>query len=342
MKEIVLEGSMLSPMFSYGADQTKPEFRAAALKGMMRCLYRMVYPGDVCSLAKTEADLFGGMVGTARENQGHASPIQLLVTSKQESFCKERLLQHKIDKNPEINRLHESWKTTITIRNNKQVTVNDKQLAGIADLNWYQDLIKLTLLLCGMGKRSRKGRGRVEITGQLFANEDQTLNWICKVLNALAVTAGEEYAEYYRVNNRQIELNRVDAQKQNDELRPTIIKIELGEKLHREAKGQNNTSTSEESFSVVNRYLRAVDQACHNWKGEQEKKKPDPIGKGNPRFASSLLIGFIRVGGDIYPIYTFVKAVIGKRFEIDQNCTQREDYIVKVMKFYNEIIKNKS
>lgn len=338
MEEIILEGKMLSQMFSYGAYPDSPEFRSSELKGMMRNLYRMAYPASLDTLIVKESDLFGGMVGNARDDQGHASPIRLLIKSEGENN-KKKLLCHNKTKNDPMYCPGISWKTNISISRNKLVTVRDARLAAIADLNWYKDLIILTLLLCGTGKRSRKGRGRVEITGRQFIDEAHALKWICTVLNRLAVTAGENYKNYYRISGNKIERKSSNAKgRQYSELRPTILKIWLGEKLLIK---MTTPGSDESSVSCIDRYLKAVDEVCHKRKTPSSEKtqNEDPIGNGSPRFASSLLIGFIRIGEDIYPLYTFVKAVVTPRhkppYEIDPFCKERELFIHDVTTLYN-------
>lgn len=63
--------------------------------------------------------------------------------------------------------------------------IKRKRVLGgqIIDLNWYADFVELTLLLYGMGRRSRKGRGRVSVTGREYDSESQALHWLCTAFN---------------------------------------------------------------------------------------------------------------------------------------------------------------
>lgn len=306
---IMLKGQMLSQLFSSGAYSQKFEFRSAELKGMIRYMYRIAYQGNLAELKKSEAELFGGAVGSIDNEDGHASPIKLVVTSRG-SIGDNKLLLHKKEsyKNEKIKRPEPilkspkaNWVTIIKISENKRV----KQ--GNVDLEWYRDLLILTLMICGVGKRSRKGRGRIKFKEQKkFDNLEVVAKWICEVLNKLT-----DNNDVYNVKDEKIEVKN-----KNGDNRPTILEIRFGAKLDI-ATDNNNKTEVDRYLETTNQYLKKVDNLCHDWKSIYTKKN-DPIGMGSPRFASSLIIGFVHTEEGIYPIYTFVKAVRNKTpFDMD-------------------------
>ena len=71
-------------------------------------------------------------------------------------------------------------------------SIQNELLSKIADIDWYKEEAALALVLCGMGKRSRKGRGRVMPDEYQQKDKAQALAWICDGLNKIAKATSEE------------------------------------------------------------------------------------------------------------------------------------------------------
>lgn len=346
MESRTLTGHLLTPMFSYGENQKFPEFRATELKGMMRYLYRIACPAKLSVLKQDEAELFGGSIGDRKEQAGHASPVQLfLMQARQENFVVESLLLHdKKKQQPRINCLFQD-EFKLRISKDKRIGVRNELLSQIADIDWYKEEAALALILCGMGKRSRKGRGRVMLDEYQQKDKAQALAWICDGLNKIAKATGEEQnpeKKKYEVEDGKIyscvQKERPDFWNQWLQ-RPVIQKIVMGECLAEWKKSASSIG----SRKSLNAFLKAVDTECHNLKNNKDyeflewgqmQELSRSVGKVDyqGRFASSLIIGFIQTDEGIYPVYTFVKAFPNLKEELDADCSLREQFIEMVEK----------
>ena len=347
MESRTLTGHLLTPMFSYGENQKFPEFRATELKGMMRYLYRIACPAKLSVLKQDEAELFGGSTGDRKEQAGHASPVQLfLMQARPERFEAESLLLHDEKRQRSIFNCIFQDEFKLRISMDKRISIQNELLSKIADIDWYKEEAALALLLCGMGKRSRKGRGRVMPDEYQQKDKAQALAWICDGLNKIAKATSEELKpeeKKYEIRDGTIYpyVQKKGRNSGNRDLkRPAIKKIVLGECLS-EWKESASRSGGKKSLDV---FLKAVDTECHYLRGKQKYeflkdgqilKLSKAIGQidGKERFASSLIIGFIQTDEGIYPVYTFVKAFPNLKEELDADCSLREQFIEMVEKY---------
>lgn len=286
MEKRSIRGRLLTPMFSCGAyngiENRPAEIRVTELKGIMRYLYRIACPSGLNVLLRDESDLFGGSANQ-EENQGHASPIQLIeknVPSGKYVCCKEKLLLHK---NNEGIRCLTGGTLEFELRRNKRISVQDEKPREIADLDWYRDLADLALVLCGMGKRSRKGRGRVmpeefrmisetgqeEVQVKRFPeNKEEALAWICGHLNRIAGATTQEMKcpeGFYKIEKEgdiwEIGACFEESVRESKRYRPVIRKIRLGRLLSAEKEGKDGGKGSLDS--KLTDYLQRLDQTCH-------------------------------------------------------------------------------
>lgn len=341
MEEKTLKCTLITPLYSYGAYQNKiPEIRTSQLKGIMRYTYRIACPARYTkNMFANETHLFGGAAGDRPDTPGQASPLRLLVREgsdiRMESAA---LLYHKAtdsEKNPAMNHFKEG-SFSVTLRLNRLIRPQIQPSFEKIDLDWYVDIAALSLMLCGLGRRSRKGRGSVFIDEKKFESPEAALTWICSVLNRIAVTTKGVKKSAYKRKELEIipEPNYGHGKASNHYFnyskitRPIIQKIRIGGKL-----GQCSTE----------QYLKALDLCCHNL--ELKKIKDDagvPLDKyitGNEKYkdrlASPLIISLLRIGEDIYPLYTFVKALAPLNRdhnapasdEFDPDCRQRMIFI---------------
>lgn len=310
MEEKRIGCTLITPLFSFGANRNVPELRTAELKGAMRNLYRIVCPADTKTLKTDEAELFGSAAGSGGLS-GHASPIRLLIHGNLK-YRKEDLLLHRTKK-PEILPCFPEGHFQIRSCLNQAIVRKNSQLSQTADLEWYEDLIKLSLILCGMGRRSRKGRGCFEIDNLKFDNKYQMQEWLCEGLNKIASTSSSGFVQVYKIDKQRI-VTTVDCSAK----RPVIQKIIIGRKIDKEQ---------------IRTYLLAIDITCHKLKecklGLNEKITGNI--KGEKKFASPLLLRVVKTNEGYYPLYIFIKGVYDKEM-IDPDCSQREKFIQELEK----------
>lgn len=322
MEEKKLSCSILTPMFSYGANtKAFPEVRTSEIKGMMRYVYRIICPTCLKSLANDEAEIFGGAAGNGSSDKRHASPVRLQVRSNHLSTESQPLLLHnKKGDNPKL-RCLKSESFDLIVRLNPSVSKAMPETFPKVDLNWYTDFIKLTFLLCGLGKRSRKGRGSIKVGDCLFNSKEETLKWIYSALNKVTLISSNHRENCYQYQEMEIQSNCCDESIK----RPLIQKIRIGIEL---------------SQDEIENYLKAIDQASHDLKDTTKNIEQKSITGNcfkNPRFASPLLISLIQTKEGIYPLYVFVKAVYNKK-ELDSKCEEREGFIQNVERKLNRRI----
>lgn len=327
MEEKRIVCSLITPLFSYGAYQGTPELRTPELKGAMRYLYRIACPVRTNILAKDEAELFGGP-SNSEQKAGHASPVLLSMRGHMKTEMK-NLLYHKKSKQPPQECFAEST-FEIVLRYHQSLLGDVPSLSRKVDMEWYSDVTKLSLILCGMGRRSRKGKGCFRIEGEVFENSRKLLEWICSVLNKTAAASSQITARAFQIS---IGANRSEKEIiSNSEFnkfcwkRPFIQKIRIGVKM-----GEKQ----------VNGFLWAIDEACHNLKGKKIKGIPIDITRASSggKFASPLLIRIVQTKEGYYPLYIFVNGIYKRRnhadhrstkiqfIKVDSDCTQRERFI---------------
>ncbi|MBT9778137.1 hypothetical protein GPL15_16680 [Clostridium sp. MCC353] len=315
MEEKNIVCSLITPLFSCGAYKTIPELRTSELKGVMRYVYRISSPSELNTLAKDEAELFGGAAGSGN-NTGHASPIRLLIRSEMVKDSKPLLL-HKTEKKFPVSCFFDG-KFEITARFNQGILSNRSGFQQTVDINWYVDLIKVSLIMCGMGKRCRKGRGCFNIEGASFKTQKDFLEWLCKALNRIGAVSSQNNGGAFMIDREGIRF-KGDLSKYK---RPIIHKIRLGNKMEK---------------NQIDNYLWAVDEMSHKLKErklENDDKKTLPIGitgfagsKG--KLASPLLIRIVQLEGGFYPLYIFLKNVSEENW-FDRGCFMREKFIYYV------------
>jgi|GEM_PF-1209059 len=302
-KEIKFE--VITPIFSYGADQKEPEIRPASIKGMMRYMYR-VCQHDIArssDLLKEENKLFG-------DAEKIASPIRLSIVPKVLKQSSEPFLLHN-------EKRRKKWNQTNSIRPTSEFEVRLRLTKNAPKcLKWYENLIELSFILCGMGQRSRKGRGRAQNLALKFKNKEDAMNKIEWYLQKIAPESE------YKLSGNEIEPLKLAATYVK---RPVIEKIIFGDPVKK-----NNYK---EAWDVL---LTKVDDASHDIKDmDNEGVKSVPKGREGPlyhatgsisskqdkdavRFASSVIVGVIEVEDEILPIYTCVRAILHHKKDKDK------------------------
>lgn len=320
MEEKTMICTLVTPMFSYGAYQIKhSEMRITELKGIMRYTYRIISPcRSVQQLKEVEDELFGGAAESNESSSKHASPLRMLIRDDSLIRGNSRLLMHKKERNPQME-CFVSGSFRILLRLNPHTSRVMQKRFPMVDLNWYEDLIELSLTLCGLGKRSRKGRGSVAVMDRCFDDKQKILEWILSKLNQFAsicpdtnTIGANDNKKYYIAEDDKI-YSIFNAQGYN---RPVIQAIYLGKRIEE---------------TQVREYLRAVDKTCHDEKGRSSSEGDKFVTGGSygKRFASSLLLSFIKTVEGIYPLYTFITPVC-RDIKIERDKRVREQFIQKV------------
>lgn len=312
MEERVLTCSFITPLFSYGAYRNTPEFRTAQVKGLMRYVYRISCPFQTEILRRNEGILFG----EASDGTGHASPVRLVIKGRGERG-KSPLLLHdeKNGKNPSMFYLNKGrFQLAIKVKPMKEMEEKNV-IHQRPDIKWYTDLAILTLTLCGLGRRSRKGRGAVAIEEMKAMDSEQAKEWILDALNRTAGVFSDKAEETrYILSDGMIK----PCFKTEEIQRPVIQKIWFGSRMKQEE---------------VTPFLKSIDKLCHDKleKGWTDKAKATGYVERTSRLASPLWISLIQVKDGIYPVYTCVKALAGKK-ELDAGCKDRDAFAAMLEK----------
>lgn len=282
---------VISPMFSYGDRYLEP--RPTELKGLIRNTYRIANPQlDLKTLYCNEAKLFGGQLNENGAIVIKASPLRIQILQPQNINAREFLLLHRKAANIPCYPYGTELKSVFT-------------LPESTSTQHYIDIINLSLLLGGIGKRSRRGRGCMT-TDELERIEAKDLtNFLMELLNKVGGN------ENYTLTNGMISLINIT---QPSSVRPYIKEIHFGE--HLSYRGDK-----------VNDYLTNVDNASHEIKKAYEY--PYATGSINPRFASSVIVSLAGIKDYIVPVYTVLNAVCeNKTFKNAEK--EQQDFIRKI------------
>lgn len=187
---ITAEFCLNTPLFSSGADRTKPELRVSEIKAALRFWWRtMNYrlltdpEGCITQLSKRESELFGSTQGQSPfllrmlANNIDASPIKSateLVTSNKAQYLGYGLAETDAKR---FGKAADSC-PTFTIELTLKAKAVDYQQE-------YINTLKLFGLFGGLGYRSRRGFGSVTLQKLWINNEEQTLPDAAKAYDQL-------------------------------------------------------------------------------------------------------------------------------------------------------------
>lgn len=304
---------VISPMFSYGNRLLEP--RPTELKGLLRNTYRITNPNlDIKTLYEREVELFGGQLENNGEIVVKASPlcIEMSEQTKGSNISKQKLRLHHEETRFENGREQKNYPLDMydigkifTLRLSIHFGYNNfSSIPFLKDkdpIQWYEDLLSLSLLISGIGKRSRRGRGCMTTDDLPQISYEELSKKTAELLNNIC--GSPVYSEH---EGKVILANS----KGNDNNRPYIKEIRFGQPLQKITKDS------------VNAYLKKVDQASHNIKNTFT----DPYATGfvrPKRFASSVVVSLAEIEDEIVPVYTLLHAVCKdktfKNAEVEQN-----------------------
>jgi len=261
MKKVVFECEVITPLFMAGADGRKPELRPSEFKGMMRFWWRAAKAmDDISELRRKEAKIFGG----TGEGEGK-SKILIRLFWKQKSEGEFKPIYYK-------NFKLQAYAPGSTFYTTFMSNSNEIRLS--------KNLFLLSVILGGLGKRSRRGFGSVRIIK--MNNEEMNfpnLELILELLNKIE-------------NSYVIKKNKiVNSKKINFVPYPWIREIKIGK-------------SSEDVDSI----LKKINQASHKYK--------DPsLGNFHPRMASPVYVSIIKTDHNRYvPIVTTLNSYFPKEY----------------------------
>ncbi len=278
-----LNCKVVTPMFSFGADPNTPELRPTELKGLMRYVYRITQQEtSPQKLFTSESNYFGSV--------NNASPFRLQMIPDPSILytCYKSLTIHR----QHIKCYDEKGKLKPEIKSN---CINTDSFFDIVirlsnrtkiDINWYENMIRLSFYLSGMGKRTRRARGCVSINEE-ERNIDETKEDLRHLLNKIS----GQNQDIYKYKDDYIEADKVYKSKHP---RPVIQRISFGNYI--KADGIDN-------------FLLAVDKVSHITKKKIGKKYSNKCATGSFKLASPIIVSVAKVVEGYLPIYTYINAV---------------------------------
>ena len=175
---------VITPMFSYGNNQNQPEFRLTELKSLMRTTFREVYKfKDLDDMKTKEGELFGSL-----ENK---SPIVFRVVNKVKNsdVIYQYLCLHREDR-PKVRCINYYTKVEV------ELLVKDRE-----NINTYIDILILTSILGGIGKRSRKGLGSFKINEIIYDDKKDFSNLLNCSLEETLMRIKEHNSFKYQIRD---------------------------------------------------------------------------------------------------------------------------------------------
>jgi CRISPR-associated protein Cmr1 len=255
MKTITFTCETITPMFLSGADQNTPELRPPSIKGALRFWWRamngdkMLSTGDT-SLRNLENKLFGGV----DSESGGRSPFNIRIANyniPDEQKEKKSMLPHKSG----------SFKQSIKEGFSFDVIISffPEQLAKISVTEQQlKNLFIITCILGGLGKRSRRGFGSIDvkkIDGKPYSTPDSK----------------SEIVNMIKTVNPNFDLGKTHAGVHY----PYIKGIDIA-----------NESSDNPTLTLG--------KATHDTKGIDNVLYNRTVGNANPRFSSPVFISVLR------------------------------------------------
>lgn len=301
MEPIQIPCTVISPMFSYGNGQAEP--RATELKGLMRYVWRIsMLETDSKELYRKETVLFGGAVQDKQGGQTlYASPVRLQMRLISGKTAFERLVTYKSSTAMAVYPPGTKFDIGLSLRPN--LPEQSKPL------EWYQNIFWLSLVLGGIGKRSRRGRGCMTAAELENLPRNELPRWVAQGLNTI-----NDSEELFQFSVNAIAVNAEWKNHVKDVKRPVIEKILFGEKI-----------------GGAGVFLQAVDEASHTLKKNYRCPKGEFatgfVKAHSPdRMASSVIVSLVKIKDGLFPVYTFLKPVFSNHF-LDEHEEERTTFL---------------
>lgn len=250
MQSVKIRLELITPMFMAGADSKTPELRAPSIKGMMRFWWRAIKAeSNLDELREEEAKIFG----SSNEKIGK-SPFSIRIDAMNQ------LTSNKFSPVPHSNK-------TFTFWGYKPNQIFSIILSSRNDIAIYHNILKVALLLGGVGKRSRRGFGSLNCTNWNFTDIKELSQFVLDRLNSLC--------DDFKMDNSKIKRESTHSADY-----PFIKEITFGK--------------SEKDTNIL---LKKIGQASHN-------HKDNALGSAKPRMASPVYVSVAKVNNNYLPLIT--------------------------------------
>ena len=306
MKTATFTLELLTPCFCAGADQSKAEIRAPAIRGQLRWWFRTL--GGFKALATTplrdqEALIFGSAAG----DDGNASPLTVRVTQPQTQSVE------KNGESPEANIRSATGYILFPLRNKTRGAIE----SGTFDLKitwrgapalWpnIRHLVTVFSHLGSLGFRSRRGYGALaptpsnpvdlKIALSVFNQASQAISIRSLPATTAPLPALANWLKGWRSHGRS-SVDLIDGKPKNPASMPGF---KYAKADHDAGYGMNrNGPTYRAALGLP--IIQRCDRTTNNWEFE--------AGRDKGRFASPVLLRPHRTaGGQIIPLIIFVHA----------------------------------
>jgi CRISPR-associated protein Cmr1 len=265
MKSIKLKCKVITPMYMAGADGKTPELRPSEFKGMMRFWWRAIRAdNNIEELREEEAKIFGG----TGEKEGK-SKVMIKVFPQPISFSSYRPLPHSQTKTFTFSCICVNYTFEIFLRGEDEF------------INIFKNVLFLSTILGGFGKRSRRGFGSVAIIEPKELNFEnlQKEELLGKILGTL-----NQIDNHYEIRSSKI------VNKKSGGNYPWIIEIEIGNK-----------------YDDWETLLKKIGNASHNHKNPS-------LGNSSPRMASPIYVSVVKLKDGFHPIVTTLNSYFPQNY----------------------------
>jgi len=295
MKKMEFPCEVITPMFLYGADKNCPEFRAASIKGIMRYWWRAVQAeSDIGKMKEKEDRIFG--------DSGNEGKSKFSVVVKSEGFEHDRqnmLPHHTGDRNCPLCGNDKCKKVVlakaIKPQQKFQVIFRYRQLPSDFTEEHLKALFKLTSILGGLGKRSRRGFGSFAVLSEPKERE--------------IITRIKDLLEFLAPGNFELRDNAIKLIKTCNADYPFIRKIEVGK-----------------AYRTVDELLRIIGKASHN--AAYGKNKEDfslGTARASIRLASPVYVSVVKSGeGEYRPVITTLNMALQRHMQQRQQEQEKD------------------
>lgn len=261
MNSSKLDCEIITPMFLAGSCISKPELRPPSLKGMMRYWWRAVNGNlPLKELREQESNIFGASSG-----QIGKSKFNIRIQSKELSTSVYKPL---LEKDFRLTGFNPGQDISIILTSNINVSK-------------FEEILKLSLILGGLGRRTRRGCGSLKLSNNEFELED-----ILELINNVG-------SVQYRIFN-----NRIILQNKSDFLAnyPYLLEVSVGHVY----------SSWEE---LLDRVAQASHDCCDDSLGSVSQSEKTGRPKKD-RLASPLYVSVIKnENGEYLPIISTLNTV---------------------------------
>jgi len=272
VREINLDLEIITPLVLHGADGSTPEIRPPSLKGMMRYWWRAVRAEKTSQLLKEEARLFG----SSNSKTGGKSKFGLRFVNSQLNIDRVSLLPHQKDKKAQAQAFKPGQKFTAI-------------LFSVREVELYQDILEISLLLGGLGKRSRRGFGSLHYSKWNFKNKSELQNYLLQKLNRLADDSFEAAGSLIKRKS----LPDADY--------PFIKEVSFGHPA-----------------TTVENLLVNIGNASHI-------HRDNALGCFKPRMASPVYVSVVKLEGEFIPVITMLNSKFPRDFK-NYNLTKQDEF----------------